>query len=614
MNILKKYTYQIIVAAAYVAAMLFFMFGIGTECYYIMQHPAFLTDWAFFKDFLPIPGGVGAYLSLFVEQYFYIKFWGGFMLTFEILIAAALLNMLIKRVLQNNITAKSLLWLLPLFISVMCANSVYFAFQIITQLIVMLTIMNILHHVGKDNKMFSILLFAAALMVYHFCGPLYLYCFCVSEIIILFLTNSSQKLLNSAVVLVVAIFYPAILYRFFLPLTPKFIFYYPVTERIVLELFQPIIASFYILVPLAVVIQYFINKADFVKIKKIGKKDKKSINTAPFYYAGVCALMLVTLIIVYNIDDQKRERFSAKISFEAEAGHWDYVINNSGKIGVYDRNINFYFDMALALTGQMSNHLFDYPQLLGSEGLLLDEPLAGIICYPTSTLYFNLGQLSNSLRYAYESINYYKDSPYILRRIIDCLIISKHYTEAEIFLKELSRNMMAKNFIKDRMQFIKEGNSKNIPIEYVRQKQELAVKWDYIMSPPFRNFEQMMLSNGNNIPATDYILCYCLLENDLENFVNALLASRYNIKNLPKHYQEALMVYLSNTANPNPKIREAVIDNGIKQRYAQFATIVNNGGENAYRLAKQNFANTYWTYYAFENPMSKNFSLKKSQQ
>ncbi|MBQ3617458.1 MAG: hypothetical protein II939_04775 [Bacteroidales bacterium] len=174
--------------------------------------------------------------------------------------------------------------------------------------------------------------------------------------------------------------------------------------------------------------------------------------------------------------------------------------------------------------------------------------------------------------------------------------------------------MLAKNFVKDRLQFIKEGKSKNIPAEYVRLKHELAVKWDYIMSPPFRNFEQMMLSNGNNIPATDYLLCYSLLENDLENFVNALLASRYNIKNLPKHYQEAVMVYLSNTENPNPKIREAVIDNGIKQRYAQFATIVNNAGENAYRLAKQNFANTYWTYYAFENPMSKNFSLKNSQQ
>ena len=74
------------------------------------------------------------------------------------------------------------------------------------------------------------------------------------------------------------------------------------------------------------------------------------------------------------------------------------------------------------------------------------------------------------------------------------------------------------------------------------------------------------------------------------------------------------MVYLSNTENPNPKIREAVIDNGIKQRYAQFANIANNGGENAYSIAKQNFGNTYWTYYVFENPMSKNFSLKKSQQ
>ena len=105
-----------------------------------------------------------------------------------------------------------------------------------------------------------------------------------------------------------------------------------------------------------------------------------------------------------------------------------------------------------------------------------------------------------------------------------------------------------------------------------------------------------------------------MLENDLDNFVNALLASDYNLKNLPKHYQEALAVYFSNNKNPNPKIREAVISNDIQQRYNQFAQIVNNGGENAYSIAKQNFANTYWTYYVFDNPMSKNFSLRKNHE
>lgn len=611
---IQKYSYLIFIIVAYFVSALFIGSVIGTEIYHITQHPAFLTDYEFFKEFAAIPGGVGQYLSLFIEQYFYLPIWGVLMLMAEILVSAAMLNTLIKRIFNKEITARNLYWILPLFITVLCCTNVYFAFHVLTQFIITLIIMTLLHLINSNHKLFAFAATISAVAVYHLCGPIYLYTFVISEIIIFFVSASERKVINSACVLAVAVFYPAIIYRLFLALTPKFAFYYPLANRTILELFQPTMFAYYLIIPLSIVIQKVINKVNFTYQIKKGKKEKITKDKTHLIYSLCSAIMLVLLIWAYNTSDNKRERLSSRIAYEGERSNWQKVIELALKSKEYDRNTNFYYDMALALTGQMSNHLFDYPQLLGSEGLLLDEPLAGIICYPTSTLYFNVGQISNSLRYAYESVNYYKDSPYIIRRIIDCLIISGHYTEAEIFLKELSRNMLAKNFVNDRRQFIKEGNSKNMPIEYVRQKQYLAVKWDYIMSPPFRNFEQLMLSNDNNIPATDYLLCYCLLENDLENFVNALLASKYNLKNLPKHYQEAIMVYLSNTANPNPKIQEVVISNDIKQRFQQFANVVNNAGNNAYEIAKQNFANTYWTYYAFENPMSKNFSLKKSQQ
>ena len=135
------------------------------------------------------------------------------------------------------------------------------------------------------------------------------------------------------------------------------------------------------------------------------------------------------------------------------------------------------------------------------------------------------------------------------------------------------------------------------------------------MTPALKNFEQLMIANANNQPATDYILCFCLLNNDLENFVNVLTASHYNLKSLPKNYQEALAMYLATTNNPNPKIKEAVIDNEIAKRFTQFTNIAKNVTQASYEEAlKQNFGNTYWIYYKFENPMRKKTTIKNSQK
>jgi hypothetical protein len=46
----------------------------------------------------------------------------------------------------------------------------------------------------------------------------------------------------------------------------------------------------------------------------------------------------------------------------------------------------------------------------------------------------------------------------------------------------------------------------------------------------------------------------------------------------------------------------------------EFGTICNRNGADAYQIVKQSFADTYWIYFTFENPMSKNFSLKNSHK
>jgi hypothetical protein len=199
-----------------------------------------------------------------------------------------------------------------------------------------------------------------------------------------------------------------------------------------------------------------------------------------------------------------------------------------------------------------------------------------------------------------------------MRRIVDCLIISGRYDEAEIFLKQLERNMLARKFVRDRRNFIAGKDVHSLPKDYVQLKHQLVVRRDYIMSPPYRNFEELFLVNKNNYAATDYLLCYCLLNKDLENFFNVLFRSKYDLKKLPKHYQEAVAIYKATAKSQRKEVSEIPLDATVSRRFVEFGTICNREGKNAYKTVKPKFADTYWIYFTFDNPMAKNFSLKQN--
>lgn len=602
----KKNGYLVAIVASYIAALLFLLFGLGTGMYHVMQHPAFLTDQQFFMEWLPQPGGIGAYLSLLVEQFFATAFFGGLLLVLEILLSAYLLVKLMERLFETKYGAKSLLWVVPLFVSIACINNVYFDFSAITRLMLMLLIMNLLHLLPKESKFLCILSAIAGIAIYHCCGPLYLYSFCAAELIAAILRK--LKFIDIVGALAITALYPALMYRFVMPLTPAQVLYYPVVSRSILEQFQPLIALFFLLLPVSILVQYWVSK---IKWAAAESSDRQKNRTPLFRRQSVCCMAVLAVLVgitvgIYCMNESRRDRFSARMAWEAENENWQYIINNAIKSPGYDRNTNFYYGLALAMKGQMASHLFEYPQLLGKEGLFIEEPLAGIVCYPSSLMYYQMGQISNSLRYSYESATYYRNSPYVMRRIVDCLIISKLFGLAEMFLKQLDRNMLAHDFVTDRRNYMAGKKGCDLSAEYVQNKQNRAVKIDYIMSPAYKNFEQLMLDDNKNYAAADYLLCYCLLNKDMDNFFNVLNVSNYNFKQLPKHYQEAVAIYLATTKNPRKEALAVTLDPAISSRFNNFMSVVQKEGGNAYNTVKQKFADTYWIYFAYENPMQRN--------
>lgn len=97
---------------------------------------------------------------------------------------------------------------------------------------------------------------------------------------------------------------------------------------------------------------------------------------------------------------------------------------------------------------------------------------------------------------------------------------------------------------------------------------------------------------------TDYILCGYLLDKKLDYFVQEI-RHRYNLNSssLPKHYKEALTLYMHLRSNPITVYHDEVMDTD----YSDFQKIMRkykNKNERMSRI-RDMYGDTYWFYYYF---------------
>ena len=97
----------------------------------------------------------------------------------------------------------------------------------------------------------------------------------------------------------------------------------------------------------------------------------------------------------------------------------------------------------------------------------------------------------------------------------------------------------------------------------------------------------------------DYRLCAYLLDKDLVRFVQSVQKC-YNINNskeLPKHYQEALTLYMHKSSNPVIDYKDPVLE----ADYSDFQQLERNIPEVIKRknTIRDVYGNTYWYYYKY---------------
>ena len=599
-----KIVYKAIVAAAYAFLFWFVIYVVNTLCYNIFQQPAFVLTPDFFWSTVSVPGGLAEYLSLFVDQFTMFRFWGALLLVVELFATAWLTIRYVRRIIGNNIHFELSVHLLAVGLMFAAWVNVKYAFAINMQALLLALMLNIQQIIDKYpwQKYITALI---AVFVYFACGPVALYLFALCNII-LFVAGKG-KISNLISATAVAALLPFVTYQFLLPISSEAAFYLTVPQKPMYTAFgfsfQQLLALVY--VPVALLL-------GFAGAKWFASEKPTAIAIAlPLLICGAS----VWLTKKY---DNPMERLSFKMEVAAYQNDWDRIIsyvNDDPDVcerDNYDRYVNFYYNMALAKKNQLGDKIFTYPQLLGNKALFIDEPVATSVCLPLAMFYYNAGLITNSLRYAFEAQTTYTTSHYVMRYVIDCLIIIGDYQSAAKFLAQYEKNMLSSKYIDERKKMLIEADSVDFDSDFnrsvVHSIRAAHPTDDFYMQNEQNNMLKLLRANRNNQMAGQYLACSALLNNDLEQFVQIIKSGLLNIdyNNMPRAYQEAILLYRASTKNVEPEIQQINISPFVQRTFSEFAKLMASKMPDRNQMVALRFPKTYWKYYFVDNPINTN--------
>ena len=232
--------------------------------------------------------------------------------------------------------------------------------------------------------------------------------------------------------------------------------------------------------------------------------------------------------------------------FLVRTEQWDKIIEKAEKKPATTPLSVSCVNLALSQKGQLADRLFEFYQN-GGEGLFPTFTRDMISPVSTAEIFFRLGMVNDAERYmfeAQEAIPNYRKSARLTRRIVECEIINGNYQVAAKLLRRLQKTLFYSNWANQMMALL--GNEKAInrhPV-YGKLRKYREKKQDFLFSD--REMDQMLgllfLNDNHNKMAYEYLVCYELLQRDMEKFMQYYPLGRFvGYDHIPRSFQEILI-------------------------------------------------------------------------
>ncbi len=554
------------------------------------QYQMFLFDSGYFLERIVLPGGLADYISEFLVQFYYMPVLGGAIIALLLMGIQTAVWGLMKQYGARHDFPGYLLSFLP-SIALWCAMGDQ---NVLLSFVVALfgaLVIGWIHNRFHNRLVKVVFELVSTALVYWLLGPVvFLYAVLMIGDT---LKNAKQKgnvfsgIGYSAVILILTVAwillttqtlqYP--LYRIFAGLN-----YYRYPGAIS---------------PLPFVVMVWAVVIPFLGMIPCHRKSLQKLQQSKVVI--VLSYVLVIVASWFGIKTSFDEMTYELIDYDflVRTEQWDKIIEKAEKkpattpLGVSCVNL------ALSQKGMLADRLFEFYQN-GGEGLFPTFTRDMTSPVSTAEIFFRLGMVNDAERYmfeAQEAIPNYRKSARLTRRIIECEIINGNYQVAAKLLRRLQKTLFYSNWANQTMALL--GNEKAInqhPI-YGKLRKYREKKQDFLFSD--REMDQMLgllfLNDNHNRMAYEYLMCYELLQRDMEKFMQYYPLGRFvGYDHIPRTFQEILIGNWMKT-HSNPRTIPYSVDAQNVNNTLNFIQLYMQNPKDP-QLGQQPYVSNAWHY------------------
>ncbi|MBN2103478.1 hypothetical protein JW835_05495 [bacterium] len=592
----ERYFRMIYFWIAYLAALiLVFQYYINPQLIYQAQEPPFFTDSSFLQQHLTYPGGLADYLGAFLTQCFYYDWIGSIVLAGIVLLVCLVTYGLLRK------WAVSFPWILLCCLpgAFLLALHIQFQHPLSSTLALLLCLTGVWIQQYFQNKptwLNVLIFFILGSAVFYLAGGLFLLFAFMTIIDTLDSRNQYSRMLPYGLITLLV---PYIAAKFIFIISINQAYAYLIPGEALNEyawVGYALMALYPVLLISAKI--YFSRQRAYAPVLKI---------LIPVILLGITGSALFTR--------DRIQRTHYQVLKLARQKQWSKLLDFAGQLPFQTPIFSVEINRALyhtpgdtiARTRLLGETMFSYSQPFGAKGLLISDQTRVHFPMEKSDLTLDLGFVNESIHWASEALSAQGETPYSLKRLATLYMVKGEFKIAQIYINRLKRTVLYKKWAYQA--------ESNITSDYylhqdswIREMRQNLMKTDHIVenANPCLSLEKIIRKNPENRMAYDYLLTYALLSKNIPAFIETIArANTYYPILLPKHYEEAILLYIyvlkgSKLDLKGFKIRKT----SYEQRFKTFQSIFEKAGgnpTNAKPAMFQFLKDSYWYYYLYQD-------------
>ena len=314
-------------------------------------------------------------------------------------------------------------------------------------------------------------------------------------------------------------------------------------------------------------------------------------------------LLLGWMTVWFNFNDIRKAL--AQVDSYAIRKEYSKVLTAATQLQKLTPSAEIRLYQALYHTGQLGEELFSFPNL-NSFDLLPALKMGLNACRSQSELLLELGQVTMAEHFAHEALEWEGDRPEILRLLIQINLLKERPKIARIFLNALGQIPFQQSWARICLREL-DTNPQNLA-----QSEELSLIRSRKVSSDMIHtivdaeavFLQSLNDNRHNQMAFEFLMAHYLLNGRADKIAEEIgRLNDFNYINIPRHYEEAILVYMQSNGQVDLKGRQ--IRPATLQRFQKFTAILQrhaNGNQKDLQELAMNFGDTFYYYYLSRKP------------